>query len=223
MSVREDASGRPAVGERLRSERSCAVIGYAAAAVAALIAGSLVLSRARWVAIADAGLLVAVAAALVLAVLGRARAAAPSGESERVERGFDDAAIGMMILTAQLEIVRVNGALCALLARESSELAGHSILEFTHSEDLERSVELRTVMMRDQQDAPLLKRYVRPDGSIVEAMVTAALIEPEDAPPYFFSQLQDVSEQRRAERQKAVIADLGRRALRVHGCDVADR
>ncbi len=66
-----------------------------------------------------------------------------SDMSERVERGFDDAAIGMMILTAQLEIVRVNDALCALLARQSSELVGHSILEFTHPDDLQQSVELR--------------------------------------------------------------------------------
>ena len=178
-----------------------------------LIAGSLVLSPARWVSLVDAGLLVAVAAALVLAGVRHARMAGASGESERLQRCFDDATIGMMILTAQLEIVRVNGALCALLARERSELAGHSILEFTHPEDLQRSVELRTVMMRDQQDAPLLKRYVRPDGSIVDATVTTALIEPGEGASYFFSQLQDVSEQRRAEREKAVIADLGRRAL----------
>ena len=214
MSIRDRTSGRPAVGDRLSGGRACAVVGYVAAAAVACVAGSLALSPARWVAIADAVGLLAVAAALVVAGARRSRRlAAMSGDSELVGRGFDDAAIGMMILTAQLEIVRVNDALCALIARESSELVGHSILEFTHSDDLERSVELRTVMMRKQQDAPLLKRYVRPDGSTVEALVTAALIEPEHEAPYFFSQLQDVTEQRRAEREKAVIADLGRRAL----------
>ena len=46
-----------------------------------------------------------------------------------------------------------------------------------------------------------------------------ALVESEDSDPYFFSQLQDVTDQRRAERQKAVIADLGRLAL--ESADVA--
>ena len=57
------------------------------------------------------------------------------------------------------------------------------------------------------------KRYIRPDGSIVDAAVISVLVEPEGAEAHFFSQLQDVTEQRRAERQKAVIADIGRCAL----------
>ena len=67
--------------------------------------------------------------------------------------------------------------------------------------------------MRKGEDAPLVKRYVRPDGSLIDAVVTTALIEPESGEAYYFSQLQDVTEQRRAERQKAAIADLGRSAL----------
>ena len=43
--------------------------------------------------------------------------------------------------------------------------------------------------------------------------MTTAVIEPESSEPYFFSQVQDVTERRRAERQKQVIADLGRRAV----------
>jgi PAS domain S-box-containing protein len=139
--------------------------------------------------------------------------AAADGSRRVFDRGFNEAAIGMMILTPQLDLARVNTALCALLGRDASELMGHSILEFTHPDDLHRSVEKRTLMMREDATAPLVKRYVRPDGSIVEAIVTAALVKPDDVGPYFFSQLQDVTEQRRAERQKAAIADLGRRAL----------
>ena len=214
VSIRDHTSGRSAVRSRSSAWRGCAGVGYVAAAIVVCIAGSLAFSRARWVTVTDAFALVAVAVALVIAAIRLSRdVGARGGGSQRVERGFDDAAIGMMMLTAQLEIVRVNDALCALLARESSELVGHSILEFTHADDLQQSVELRTVMVRGRQQAPMLKRYVRPDGSIVEAAVTAALIEPEEGVPYFFSQLQDVTEQRRAEREKAVIADLGRRAL----------
>ena len=69
------------------------------------------------------------------------------------------------------------------------------------------------MVRRETTDAPLVKRYVRPDGSIVEAVVTTRWSSRRAREPYFFSQLQDVTEQRRAERQKAAIADLGRRAL----------
>jgi hypothetical protein len=68
-------------------------------------------------------------------------------------------------------------------------------------------------MIRKDAAAPLVYRYTRPDGLIVEAVVTAALVKPVGAEQYFFYQVQDVTEQRRAERQKAAIADLGRRAL----------
>jgi len=190
------------------------VVCCSAAIVAAGVATSLALDPARGLRTIDAIALAVVAIACAAVAIAQSRIARlGGGDTERFERGFDDAAIGMMILTAKLEIARVNETLCRLLARGASDLVGHSILEFTHPDDVERSVEKRTSMMRKDPDAPLLKRYARPDGSIVEALVTAALIEPEGAAPYFFSQLQDVTEQRRAERQKAAIADLGHRAL----------
>jgi diguanylate cyclase (GGDEF)-like protein/PAS domain S-box-containing protein len=161
----------------------------------------------------------AVAIALVeVAVIGlavRRPARVPaSGMSERFERGFDDAAIGMMILTPQLRVVRLNDAMRPLLGRSVEEIVGRSMLEFTHPDDLGRSVE-RGSMLPDgaRADAPLVKRYLRPDGSIVEVLVTMALVEADGAEAFFFSQFQDVTEQRRAERQKAGIADLGRRAV----------
>jgi diguanylate cyclase (GGDEF)-like protein/PAS domain S-box-containing protein len=191
----------------------CTVVQFAAAVVSVCVAGSLAFSQARWLRITDAVVLAGLALVLVASALRHRPAAAKSAESERVERGFDDAAIGMMILSQQLEIMRVNRALCVLLARDPPDLLGHSILEFTHSEDLQQSVALRTTMIDDQHDGLLVKRYIRPDGSVIEALVTPALVTPEDGPPYFFSQLRDVTEQRRAEREKSAIADLGRRAL----------
>ena len=95
---------------------------------------------------------------------------------------------------------------------------GRSILDFTHEDDARRSVEWTDSRSGGNALAPLVKRYVRPDGSTVEAQVTTAVIEPESSEPYFFSQVQDVTERRRAERQKQVIADLGRRAA--WGADV---
>jgi len=178
---------------------------WAGVASALVLAAGLGVGGAVAIAVADVALI-----GLAIRRLPRSRA---RHLSERFERGFDDAAIGMMILSQQLRVLRVNEALCPLLGRGAKELVGRSILDFTHPEDRQRSVEKRESMVDGGAEAPLVKRYVRPDGSVVEAIVTIALVEPEVGEPYFFSQLQDVTEQRRAERQKGVIADLGRRAL----------
>lgn len=213
MSIRDHTSGRRGWGaeDRVWGRRARMVAAYLPAGLLACVGASLALSPARSVALVDAAVVGAVAVVLVVFAVRHPRDV--RADAERIERGFDDAAIGMVILTTQLEIVRVNGQFCELVGRGRSELVGRSILDFTHPDDLQRSLELRKVMVGGQRDGPLLKRYVRPDGSVVDAMVTTAHVEPDGAPPYFFSQLQDVTERRRAEREKAAIADLGRRAL----------
>ena len=126
----------------------------------------------------------------------RKRAAEALAEAEERFRGaFEEAPIGMVMLTNQLRVLRINGAMCRLLGRAAGEVVGRSILEFTHPDDAQRSVEWIDSRSAGNALTPLVKRYVRPDGSIVEAQVTTALVQPEGAEPYFFSQVQDVTEQ----------------------------
>ncbi len=147
-------------------------------------------------------------------ITDRRRAADALAEAEKRFRGaFDEAPIGMVMLTQQLRVLRVNAAMCRLLGRDAEAVVSRSILEFTHPEDVQPSVDWNESRSVGDVMPPLVKRYVRPDGSILEVQVTTALIEPQNAEPYFVSQLQDVTEQRRGERQKSVIAELGRRAL----------
>ncbi|MGO9902844.1 MAG: EAL domain-containing protein [Solirubrobacteraceae bacterium] len=147
-------------------------------------------------------------------ITDRKQAADALVEAEKRFRGaFEEAPIGMVILNPRLRVLRVNAAICRLLGRDAAELVGRSILEFTHPEDVQPSVDWNESRSSGNVMPALVKRYVRPDGSIIEVQVTTALIEPRSSEPYFFSQLQDVTEQRAAERQRAVIADLGRRAL----------
>ncbi len=163
-----------------------------------------------------AGVVVVVVAAVAL--VGQAFAERPSRGSgsrfgRRFGRDFDDVAIGMMILTPQLKMVWVNAALCALLGREAQGLVGRSILEFTHPDDVRRSVQWSESRLKGNKEAPLTKRYIRPDGSIVDVAAITALVHPRGAEAYLFSQVLDVTEQRRAERETAVIAEQRGRLL----------
>ncbi|MGO9789504.1 MAG: PAS domain S-box protein, partial [Solirubrobacteraceae bacterium] len=144
----------------------------------------------------------------------RKRAAAALSEAEERFRGaFEEAPIGMVMLTERMAVARVNAAMCRLLDRTEKEVVGRSILEFTHPDDVQHSFEWNDATIAGDVIPPLIKRYVRPDGSIREAQVTTALIEPPGSARYFFSQCEDVTARRRGERQKAAIADLGHRAL----------
>ncbi len=131
---------------------------------------------------------------------------------ERFRGAFEEAQIGIVILSRELLIVRANAAMSRLWGRDANELVDRCILEFMHPENVhpERDWEAR---LAAADAAPLLERYVRPDGSIIEAQVTTTLITPHVGEPYLIANFQDVTEQRRAERQKAVIAELAKRAL----------
>jgi diguanylate cyclase (GGDEF)-like protein/PAS domain S-box-containing protein len=172
------------------------------------------------VALAIGGGYLLLAALIVPAVL-RIDEARVRRSSGLFVRGFEDAAIGMAILTRELTLVRVNDCLCELLGRPAHEVIGRSILEFTHPDDLRRSVE-KVDETIEGDEAPLVKRYVRPDGSTIEVHVTTTFVEPQGEDPYFFSQLQNVTEQRRAERQRAAVADLGREALELEPLALLD-
>ncbi len=146
----------------------------------------------------------------------RKRAADALAEAEQRFRGaFEQAPVGIVMLDRRLQALRVNDAFCRLLGRDAAQIVGRSILEFTHPDDVAPSRAWNESRLAGNVLAPLVKRYLRPDGSMVEVQVTTALVEPINFEPYFCSQVQDVTERRCAERQKAVIADLGRRAL---GC-----
>ncbi len=188
------------------------VVGGGVLAVCAGLVSGLV--PAPNVAVAGVVVVVVAAGALVGRAFGQRPARAPASRfSRRFGRDFDDVPIGMMTLTPQLRVVWVNAALRALLGRNAEALVGRSILEFTHPDDVQRSVQWSESRRQGNAEAPLAKRYVRPDGSIVEAAAITTLVESQGAEPYFFSQVLDLTEHRRAERQKALIADLGRRAL----------
>jgi len=180
----------------------------------ALALALLVAPRAGVVWAAAIGVAYALLAAVIAPLVLRLDELRVRRPASRFVQGFEDAAIGMAIMAKDLRMIRVNDAFCELLDRPADALLGHSILEFTHPDDLNRSVAKADSLMKGDP-APIDKRYVRPDGSVVNVVLTSAFVEPEDAEPYFFSQLQDVTEQRRAERQKAAIAELGRRALEV--------
>jgi diguanylate cyclase (GGDEF)-like protein/PAS domain S-box-containing protein len=137
-------------------------------------------------------------------------------ESRRFEQGFEEALVGMALVGLDLRLLRVNRSFARMIGRSPEELVGRSVDELTHPEDENVSRDVRDRAVAGEHASTFYKRFVRSDGSLVETIVSTTLVEdPESGERYFFSQAQDITEERVRERRQEALAELGRDALAV--------
>ncbi|HEY0292464.1 MAG TPA: HWE histidine kinase domain-containing protein [Hansschlegelia sp.] len=147
--------------------------------------------------------------------LDRADAAARLRESERrFSVIFDQASVGLSEIDVDGRFVRVNESMGRLLARSPAEIAGLSVSEITHHEDVAETSRSELEAASDDEDSYTLeKRYLRPDGSAIWAVTNVTRIVDEAGEPAgFFSVTTDVSERVEQERIKGwLLAELNHR------------
>ncbi len=108
---------------------------------------------------------------------------------------FMTAPIGLAIINSVTgTIMRVNDAYCAMLGRPRDCLVGKTWMQFTHPDDLIRDVYF-IYKMRDTGESQMdrTKRYLRPDGAVVHATVTATPLGKAGADDAHMVMIQDVS------------------------------
>jgi PAS domain S-box-containing protein len=128
---------------------------------------------------------------------------------ERFRTAFEDAPIGMGLSNVEGRWLEVNAALCDLVGRSPVQLLEQPLWELAHPADREREREAWRRLLREK---PRLdqseKRFMRHDGKIVHALVHVSLtMDGRGAPMGFLWQLVDVTEQRRAEAERAARAE----------------
>ena len=157
---------------------------------------------AGWAALGGAALV----GLAVVAAFGRARVNRRERllSERRFRKVFDGSRIGMVLTDAQGRYLQVNPSACQIFGRSQEELLGRGVPEFTHPDDLEPAAGLVRDCLAGRIDGfDLDKRYVRPDGEIVEASITSAVLrDDEERPQYFATQIIDVTEGRALERQR---------------------
>ena len=120
---------------------------------------------------------------------------------ERFRLTIDEAPIGMALVALDGRFVRVNRALCEIVGYPSDELTRLSFQAITHPDDVARDRAalgqlIRGEMSRYQRE----KRYISKDGRIVEIMLSVSVLRDRDGTPLnFISQMEDISERKRAE------------------------
>lgn len=133
---------------------------------------------------------------------GRLAALEALHDSEsRFQGAFDHAAIGMAITAPDGRWLRVNRALCEIFGLPEHELVGCSFQSFTHPDDLALNDDLLQKALTGESDRYRMeKRFVPAPGRLVWASLNAVLVrDPAGAPLYLVAQMQDITDQKRAE------------------------
>ena len=116
---------------------------------------------------------------------------------------LENAPIGVALVGLDGTLVDVNPAFGAMLGREPEDLVGTTFQAITHPDDLDADLALlRQLVAGDIPRYAMEKRYFAIDGRIVWARLAVALVrDDEGRPVHFVSQVEDVTEVRRAKAQ----------------------
>jgi diguanylate cyclase (GGDEF)-like protein/PAS domain S-box-containing protein len=124
---------------------------------------------------------------------------------ERFRSAFDDAAIGMAIVSPDGRWLRVNQALSEITGYAPSRLTRMGFADITHPEDLGRDLEALEELTRGtRRRFAAEKRYRHADGHTVWIALNVSAVRGEHGELlYLISQMQDITERKAAEARLA--------------------
>ncbi len=159
--------------------------------------------------------------------LGRRRSDRELRDSEEHFRLlFDQAPTGMAIHDLAGRYRRVNRAFCQTVGRRAEELLATRFQDITHPDDRAAGEALdRRLLAEGLPFAELEKRYLRPDGAVVHALLRVAVLrDPGGQPPQLIAQVVDITERKQAEllqqserRFRRLVENLPRGAAYIEG------
>lgn len=142
-------------------------------------------------------------------VTERERAAEALREAEeRYRAAFEQAAVGIAEIGADLRLIRMNPQLLAALGYTRDELTGMSLEELTHPDEVGTDGDsIQRILAGILPSHSWLKRYRRKDGSWLWAEVTMASVRTDHSARYLIAVVQDVSERKAMESERLALAN----------------
>lgn len=117
---------------------------------------------------------------------------------------YENAPIGIALVSPSGEWLRVNRSLCELLGYSAEELARTTFQAITHPEDLENDLQqVRQMLARELRSYQMEKRYLHKAGHVVWTQLSVSLVWDQQRPLYFISQIQDIHERKTMEQARA--------------------
>jgi two-component system cell cycle sensor histidine kinase/response regulator CckA len=116
---------------------------------------------------------------------------------------FDHAPGGIALADMNHRLVEVNEALCRMLGYSRDELLQLTFVQISHPDDVDKNLALnRRLSASEIRTGQVEKRYIRKDGSVLQASLSVGLIRDEhDAPRFFVGQVTDITEHRLVESE----------------------
>lgn len=125
---------------------------------------------------------------------------------ERFRSAFDNAPIGVALISTDGRWLEVNRTLVAMLGYSEEELLGHQVLDVVHEEDRDPSL-WQASALAPGAARQLDRRFRRKDGRIVWVEQTYSQVRRVDGNYYYIAQLQDVTERKEAEAELLRLAN----------------
>jgi diguanylate cyclase (GGDEF)-like protein/PAS domain S-box-containing protein len=124
-------------------------------------------------------------------------------KTERLDRIYAGAAIGIALVDQDGRVVEGNPALADLLGYELAELAGTSFHANVHRDDLSHALQLDAELMRGERETYRAElRYVRKDGNTLWGSLAVSLVRDATGQPHFaIHMIENVTERKWAEEE----------------------
>ena len=122
---------------------------------------------------------------------------------QRFSEAFEQAPIGIALVSLNGKWLKVNRALCDLVGYSKDELLESSFQDITHPEDLHLDLEvIRRMMDGEILTYQMEKRYIHADGRYVPIFLNVSLVRDGRARPlYFIAHIQDITFRKESEEK----------------------
>ncbi|MBP7688255.1 MAG: GAF domain-containing protein [Thermoflexales bacterium] len=131
----------------------------------------------------------------------RARLSKTIMQDEVFQNAFEHAAIGMILSDIHGRCLRANHAFCEMVGYTEAQLQQWEFGNLTHPDDLAQNLVLgRRLLTGELPSIKFEKRYRHKLGHYVWGLLSASMMrDPAGEPLFIISQVQDISEQKKAE------------------------
>jgi len=123
--------------------------------------------------------------------------------NERFKAAYEEASIGMAMVSIDHNIIEANAALCNMLGYSKDVLIGVNFKDITHSDDIELSVKQHNKLIAGNiLNYHFEKRYIHKQGHVLWVLLSVSLVrDSESVPKYAIAQMQDITERKQIEEK----------------------